>query len=367
MTPKLWPYIYTNFRRLLRYQLRLLRPSVDARPDFYESLYCQLYMQCVNGDLRKSIPILLLKRGKISPFVGFGTIMLTMFNWHRDGQPTSCPTLIGFYTNSNSHNIQEDRPMLARDARLSILGMHGASHENQSFVEQNKWVMQCWDTTLIIRDRWLIWSFYLQSPDQQKLKPIQRRQCHWLSCFIPRARTRCRPTTRKNDVQCVAYLAEWRVSTATHLHTFTSLGTHLSRGQVSVNDIQSTSWPDTIDENWLFKLRSSLYLGGTHSHHADVHHRLEWKQLNEHRPWWRLPFAISLLLRPVHLRRLSGFTIQKWCMRFLSSSRKTHVQQSCQQIWNCALDRPIMSQAKRGIRSQRGTENIDSPRKRAQA
>lgn len=45
--------------------------------------------------------------------------------------------------------------MLARDARLSILGMHGASHENQSFVEQNKWVMQCWDTTLIIRDRCL--------------------------------------------------------------------------------------------------------------------------------------------------------------------------------------------------------------------
>lgn len=67
MDGKLWLYIYTNIRRLLRYQLRLLRPSVDARPDFYKSLYCQSDTQYVNDDLRKDIPILLLKRGKLSP------------------------------------------------------------------------------------------------------------------------------------------------------------------------------------------------------------------------------------------------------------------------------------------------------------
>lgn len=46
---------------------------------------------------------------------------------------------------------------------------------------------------------------------------------------------------------------------------------HSSEGQILVNDGQSTSWLDTIDESGASSPAStklSLYLGGTHSHHA---------------------------------------------------------------------------------------------------
>lgn len=46
---------------------------------------------------------------------------------------------------------------------------------------------------------------------------------------------------------------------------------HSSEGQIPVNDGQSTSWLDTIDESGASSPAStklSLYLGGTHSHHA---------------------------------------------------------------------------------------------------
>lgn len=59
----------------------------------------------------------------------------------------------------------------------------------------------------------------------------------------------------------------------TETRSSTAHASHSSDGQVPVNDNQSTSWLDTIDESGASSpvstnTKLSLYLGGTHSHHA---------------------------------------------------------------------------------------------------
>lgn len=57
----------------------------------------------------------------------------------------------------------------------------------------------------------------------------------------------------------------------TETRSSTAHASHTSEGQVPVNDSQSSSWLDTIDESGAsspVSTKVSLYLGGTHSHHA---------------------------------------------------------------------------------------------------